>query len=292
MATKFDFASPGIKINEIDATELPAIALQKGPILIGRFEKGPDNVPTVVQSMAQLRETFGGAITGETGDTSYDAWRIGNRTSPQYAAIAAYVALANNIPVTVIRVVGMQSSNQTTGTQAGYNLTDYNRTTATFQGAMGLFVVNSASLDDVVGTSGTAATGSLAAVFYLDSGSIELKGTDPTGVASQTGSCTFLKSTNTTGKPEFNLLIKDGAGTLIEETKITFNNNPASDTVKYIRDLNTNPVLTNTTLHPTSTDTYKSYWLGETYESDVPTGVCWGVTLPLKGDYLLCGFGG
>jgi hypothetical protein len=279
MATKFDFASPGIKINEIDLTALPNLPVQKGPVIIGRFEKGPDNLPTVVQSLADFERIFGRVITGVVDMDKADVWRRGNITSPQYAGFATKVALANNIPVTVIRVVGMQSQDQTSGVQTGYKLANYNRTTSTFQGAMGLFVINSASLGDA----NPRATGSLAAVFYLDSGSVELSGTRADDTEG-TGSCTFIKSTNTgtSTKPAFDLMIRDGSGNLVINSKITFDNNSGEE-MTFIRDLNTNPVNTNTTLYATDSDQYDNYWVGETYEHDVPRGVCWGVTLPLEG---------
>jgi hypothetical protein len=37
----FKFISPGIFINEIDNSQLPAVGAEMGPVIIGRTERGP-----------------------------------------------------------------------------------------------------------------------------------------------------------------------------------------------------------------------------------------------------------
>jgi len=41
MARKFDFASPGIEINEIDQSRVSAVTQEDGILLVGRSLKGP-----------------------------------------------------------------------------------------------------------------------------------------------------------------------------------------------------------------------------------------------------------
>ncbi len=41
----FKFISPGIFINEIDNSQLPAIPDEVGPVVIGRTERGPGMRP-------------------------------------------------------------------------------------------------------------------------------------------------------------------------------------------------------------------------------------------------------
>ena len=47
---KYKFVSPGVFIKEVDKSQLPAVAQQLGPVIIGRTEKGPAFRPTMVQS--------------------------------------------------------------------------------------------------------------------------------------------------------------------------------------------------------------------------------------------------
>ena len=42
---KFKFVSPGVFINEIDNSQLPATPVDVGPVVIGRFPRGPAMVP-------------------------------------------------------------------------------------------------------------------------------------------------------------------------------------------------------------------------------------------------------
>ena len=42
---KFKFVSPGVFVNEIDESILEPLPERMGPLIIGRFEKGPGNRP-------------------------------------------------------------------------------------------------------------------------------------------------------------------------------------------------------------------------------------------------------
>ena len=50
----FKFISPGIFINEIDNSQLPAVADEVGPVIVGRTEKGPGMRPIKVNSFSEL----------------------------------------------------------------------------------------------------------------------------------------------------------------------------------------------------------------------------------------------
>ena len=51
---KFRFVSPGIFINELDQSQLPAAAEAVGPVIIGRTEKGPGMIPVKVNSFSEF----------------------------------------------------------------------------------------------------------------------------------------------------------------------------------------------------------------------------------------------
>ena len=49
---RFKFVSPGIFIQEIDQSRRPRIPEKRGPVVIGRFERGPTMRPYQVQSFS------------------------------------------------------------------------------------------------------------------------------------------------------------------------------------------------------------------------------------------------
>jgi hypothetical protein len=100
---KFKFISPGIFINEIDNSQLPAIASAIGPAVIGRLERGPALKPVQVNSFADFIDVFGKPLPGGKGG---DVFRYGNYTAPTYAAYAAQAWMRNNSPVTMVRLLG------------------------------------------------------------------------------------------------------------------------------------------------------------------------------------------
>jgi len=46
---KFKFISPGVFIEEIDESSVPVLPERMGPVIVGRFSKGPANRPIKVE---------------------------------------------------------------------------------------------------------------------------------------------------------------------------------------------------------------------------------------------------
>ena len=268
---KFKFVSPGVFIDEIDNSQLPALPDQVGPVIIGRTERGPGLRPVKVSSFAEFVETFGNPIAGGQGG---DVWREGNYTAPTYAAYAAQAWLRNSNSATIVRLLGAQHNDAPDGGagEAGWmtknssgNQSSTNISNASNGGAFGLFVCDS-------GSAGSAPTGALAAIWYLNEGTIALSGTvrgntsSGETAAAQTGSAVLIKSTG--ANKEFKIVIKDSSDNVKEHT--TFNFTPSSD--KYIRKVfNTNPTLTNTNI--TRANQRTTYWLGQSFERHLDTYV-------------------
>ena len=141
------------------------------------------------------------------------------------------------------------------------------------------------------------ASGTLAAIWYLNSGSLELSGTSvgsPTdaGQAGNTGSAQWFEAVDTA--LTFKAIVKSTDS--VETVNTEFNFTPTSP--KYIRKVfNTNPTLTNT--NTTSQAQAVNYWLGETYEGNLSTfkddgkggtggvsgsvaSMCYGIVLPIS----------
>jgi len=280
---KFKFVSPGVFIDEIDQSQLPAEPAKMGPVIIGRAERGPAMKPVTVNSFLEFVEIFGDPIPGGKAD---DVWRNGNYSGPTYGAFAAQAYLRNNSPITFIRLLGKQdvlaSATLSAKGMAGWNTS--NQVTATHPdsgGAYGLFVIESGSCnlsDDVEGDGASIVgtfrgqellTGTLAAVWYMNEGFAELSGTyrddyETAGTTEQTtGSCVMVQSLGGTREStEFKVILKGTDASNIIDT--AFNFDPSSS--KYIRKVfNTNPMLTNSDIYSTT----KKYWLGETFERAV-----------------------
>ncbi len=77
MPRKFDFISPGILLNEVDQSVLPAETQDEGPLLIGRALTGPSMQPVRVSNLEDLYAIFGQPVTGK-GALNSDIWRDGN----------------------------------------------------------------------------------------------------------------------------------------------------------------------------------------------------------------------
>ena len=75
---KFRFVSPGVFVNEIDNSQIPASPVGIGPVVIGRAEKGPSLRPVRVNSFEEFVNTFGTPAPGGGGD---DIWREGTDKS-------------------------------------------------------------------------------------------------------------------------------------------------------------------------------------------------------------------
>ena len=142
---RFRFVSPGIFINEIDQSQLPALPARMGPVIIGRASKGPGFRPVVCSSFAEFVEIFGRPVPGKADN---DLWRDGNTSGPTYGAYAAQAYLKHSNPVTFVRVLGSQHPNHTSttpGHEAGWRTKNTFGGSAT-GGAYGLFVCASGSV--------------------------------------------------------------------------------------------------------------------------------------------------
>ena len=268
ISSRFNFVSPGISIQEIDNSQLPAEPVNSGPAIIGRMSKGPAMRPIKVKSRSEFVETFGNPIAGGRGG---DVWREGNKMGPTYAAYAAFAWLKAGVgPATIVRLLGADHANATSAGEAGWTTeVEANPANSSNGGAYGLFLIPS-------GTGGqNTGTGSLAAVWYLNhaqGASIVLSGnsaqsgaSDLTVEAPVTGTCAVVDSLG--ANREFRAVIRDAANATVFETNFNFDKN--SD--KFIRKVfNTNPVLTNTSVTDVNNLTPSGslyYWLGETYEN-------------------------
>ena len=167
-AKSFKFISPGIFINEIDNSQLPAVPDEIGPVIVGRTARGPAMRPVKVNSFSEYVQVFGEPTPGGRGD---DVWRDGAGVlAPTYAAYAAQAYLRNSNAATVVRLLGAQKSTVADGGagEAGWQTAGTNsKTIASNGGAYGLFIFPSQSADQIV-------TGALAAVWYINDGTIEL----------------------------------------------------------------------------------------------------------------------
>ena len=160
---KFKFVSPGVFLNEIDNSQLPATPVDIGPVVIGRLPRGPAMLPVQVSSFSEFVTVFGNPMPGGEGG---DVWRDGNKTAPTYSAYAAQAWLRNSSPLNVVRLLGTQDADATTAGEAGW--TTDGQLSDTDGGAYGLWLFNSASAHPFTGT------GVLAAVWYCDRSAVHI----------------------------------------------------------------------------------------------------------------------
>jgi len=270
---KFKFVSPGIFINEIDNSQLPNVSNAVGPVVIGRSQRGPGLRPVKVESFSEFVEIFGNPVPGGQGG---DVWRNGNSVAPTYGPYAVQAWLRNSSPCTFVRLLGAEHVDAVTAGNAGWQttVTDQALDVGSNGGAFGLFIVNSGSLAD-----NSDATGSLAAVFYLDSGAVVLSGSIRASSNTTASAATLIESTDNTCT--FVGEVRNSSGVVVERTR--FNFSPSSEL--YIRKVfNTNPTLANTAI--TNTSQLKNYWLGETFERHLESNVnlstkCFGYIVAL-----------
>ena len=269
--TKFKFVSPGIQIAEVDNSRLPGVRKGIGPVVIGRTERGPALRPVTVGSFSEFVEIFGNPIAGGNGG---DVWRDGNRLAPTYAAYAAQAHLKNSNVLTFIRLLGAEHPDATAAGAAGWAVGSSHDATLGTGGAFGLFLIDS-------GSATSANTGSLAAIFYLSEGSIELSGSNRNNQA-VTGTAVLIASQGT--DKELKALVKNSSGTTTDTVSFNFN----TSSKKYIRSVfNTNPTLLNSSI--TQTSQRKKYFLGETFDRSIAdlisgssSGGQYGVILSLQ----------
>jgi len=258
----FKFVSPGVFINEIDNSFIPKSADVIGPVVIGRATRGLAMQPVTVESYSEFVNMFGDTVPGNGGG---DIYRDGNYQAPMYGTYAAKAFLRANVaPLTYVRLLGQQISNNTgtTAAKAGWATTKtVNAALANNGGSFGLFVGNSGS---------TAATSmALAAIFYIDNGHIQLSGTvHAINQASYgTSSTGMVIRSDTNGI--FKMVIQ---GTSKGQEIIEFGLDDTKET--FIRKrFNTNPQLGNVN----ASDFYaaaseRDYFLGETYEQELRDG--------------------
>jgi hypothetical protein len=264
-AKKFKFISPGVFTREIDQSQLPAEPTAIGPTIFGRTRKGPGLRPIKIESFEQFVNVFGDPDPGaERGDN----WRTGNFDGPTYGAYAAKAWLASGqAPVTMMRLLGAQNLNATTAGKAGWETSgEINRNLSENGGAYGLFLISSGAASGGGSELYTNLTGTLAAVWYLEkSSSVVLSGNlrpGSAGAATTTASAGALFLSSGADR-EFQAIIYKNEDEI--EEKVCFNFNQDSD--KYIRKVfNTNPSQVNSSIVSTTSNAYKSYWLGETYD--------------------------
>ncbi len=255
--SKYRFVSPGVQVQEIDNSTLAKVPDAIGPVVIGRSVRGPLMRPVRVESYQEFVEIFGEPHPG--GDST-DVWRNGNKTSPLYGAYAAQAYLKNSNALTFIRLGGFQNSavNAATVGKAGWKTT-YNSGSASGSngGAYGLFVVN--TNEAATDSHYIQSTGTLAAILYVDQGHVQLIGKGLASAAEYGPSAgAWVRAAGS--NYEFKLVIADGT----TSTTASVNFDPNSE--KYIRSvLNTNPTLVN----EDRISVPKSYWLGETFKTQI-----------------------
>jgi hypothetical protein len=255
MPRRFDFVSPGVQLTEIDQSTVPTTLEGDGPLIIGRAIRGPANTPVRVRSYNDFVAIFGEPVYGPN-ETKPDTWRNGNTVSPQYGAIAAQAWLSSEeSPITFIRLLGDELSGVAAAGKAGWQTTNTQTSVqGTNGGAYGLFLINSASATNL-------GTGTLAAVWYMRTGSIELSGTAHSSSLAASGSAKLIESV---GAGEYRAVIKNSAGSVTDTIVFSFDDTSNN----YIRNaFNTDAYRTNSTITPTAD--LKTYWLGETFEEMV-----------------------
>ena len=289
---KFKFVSPGIFLNEIDNSQIPAENPAVGPVLIGRTERGPALRPVRIESFSEFVNVFGNPIAGG-GDPTTDVWRQGNGyLAPTYATYAAQAYLRNNSPITMVRLLGAENATPSAGGEAGWRAGNGSGPLALANGgAYGLFMFDSGSTYSTVADTGTdlinPETGTLAAVWYFaDAGYITLSGTYynatgtvNAGIQESSSVGALLKSDGP--NRQFTAEIKNASDATVKKVSFDFEESSS----KYIRKVfNTNPASTNSAI----VETTHNYWLGETYDkwlktvvTGSTTGGQFGVVLPL-----------
>lgn len=269
---KFRFVSPGIFITEVDRSDLPAQPTLIGPVIIGRSERGPSMVPTVVRSIAEFSAIFGDPQPGSAQPS--DMWREGRKNAPLYGAYAALAYLrVGSTPITFIRLAG---TNATTPTgvkgKAGWTIPQATNASNALAnaGAYALLAFSGSS----------QLTGTVAAVFYASGAVIY-----PTASAMTTPGAVkegMNKLLSESNSREITLVVSSStsAGT---SYRISLDRSSQY----YIRNVfNTNPQLfasdrrydgATTVEDPNS---IKNYFLGESYERSVTD--LFGSTDPLS----------
>ena len=75
-------SSPGVKLNEIDRSQIAGTPVVVGAAIIGPTVKGPVEIPTVVTSYSEFKNKFGGSFTSGSGTVG--------QTYSYFTSISAY----------------------------------------------------------------------------------------------------------------------------------------------------------------------------------------------------------
>ena len=263
---KFKFVSPGIFLNEIDRSQIPALPDAVGPVIVGRSEKGPAFAPTKIGSFNDFVNVFGLPVPGN--QQGGDVWREGAQNAPLYAAYAAQAYLAAGVsPITFTRLLGKDNDDaadsSTTLAQAGWEVTTVTdpATAAATKGAYGVILFGTAST--------TQLTGTLAATLYVSGAALMA-----TGSYFGTGSTSNIMGMNQIidmgTEKNFTLALSQSDGTLTK-----FEVSMQESQPNFIRNvLNTNPQLGKFANERVVTavedpNSQKDFWVGETFERTV-----------------------
>ena len=259
---KFKFVSPGVFINEIDNSFIPRSADTIGPAVIGRATRGLAMQPLRVPSYSSFVENFGDTVPGTAGG---DVYLEGNLQSPMYGIYAAKAFLRPNVaPLTYMRLLGFQHPNASAVGKAGWQ-TENRAGGSNGGGAFGLFVAPSASAQTIhLAGAGDLLTASLAAVWYLESGRIELSGTLFGGATEITSAFGAAIISDSNGM--FEARVVSGSNNTAEVVKFHLDDSNR----RYIREVfNTNPqVVESQGTEFFNSSATKQYWLGETYDQE------------------------
>ena len=262
-AKNFRFVSPGVRIEEIDRSQIPADEPLVGACIIGRAKRGPAFTPVEVRSFSDFVQTFGEPVAGGNGG---DVWRDGNYTSPMYGTYAAQSWLKNGESLTYVRMLGVDRSDSSAAGLAGWKIgsSSFNSAGSPDAGSSyALCVFPSASH-----MTGSALTGSVAAIFYMDSGAPALYGTGTSG--NTTTSTSELIKSNSNG--EFVIQFTGSVtGAPSGKFAVSFDKGKSN----FIRKVfNTDPTL----LGRDTGDGQVGYFLGETFENTYAAQLTGSVT--------------
>lgn len=245
---KFRFVSPGVFLKEVDNSELPGQAPGIGPVIIGRYRRGPALKPYKVRSLEEFDRVFGKPMPGNEGD---DPWRQGtDLLAESYAPYAARAYLSADIgsPVTVVRLAGVAGDDAIADTEGepGWKA----------DSAYGLFLFASSSALD-----NKAPNLELAAIFYGAPGEDfypSLKGASLSG--SVIGQVPIGHAVKFRDKRLTMILSASGG----RSREVSF----LSEEIR--KDFNTNPVATTSRImSPAASTLASAYWLGESFEESI-----------------------
>ena len=266
MPRKFSFLSPGVQINEIDESFLPAEAEDAGIMIIGTAPKGPGLEPVSVPDLQTFTEVFGApVIEGSSGD---DIWRNGSTSATSYGMVAAELHFNTGVgtPVKYVRLTGEKDSSVSSDIySAGWNLGEAGNVNTAFSDnitAYGLWVINEQTFVDTGNADDSSASGSLAAIFYVSGAALHLSGT-VSGMSNQ-------QAANGTADKGVGVARKCGAGNIYkisivsDDATVADVQNVDFKSREAVQVYNTNPEQLRASSNFGKTN--KKYFLGETFE--------------------------